>query len=83
MHMGIVPNGLLALYGALGAERHKQFLIELPKVVILLHTFRAMYLSKRIMGIEHELHGALLGSDTLVSRFHCQDSFLPSPPQGT
>jgi len=81
--MAILPNGLLDLYSALGAERHKQFLIELPKVVILLHTFRAMDLSERIMGIEHELHCALLGSDTLVSRYHCQDSLLPSPPRGT
>jgi hypothetical protein len=78
-----VPNGLLALYGALGAERHQQFLIALAKVVILLHTFRAMDLAERIMGVEHELHDALLGSEKLVSRCHGQDSFPPSPPRGT
>src|SRR6266571_2117982 len=69
--------------GNLGAERHKQFLIELAKVVILLRTFRSMYLLERIMGIEHELHVALLGSDKLFSRCHCQDSSPPSLPRGT
>ena len=60
--MGIVPNGLLALCGALCAECYKQFLIALAKVVILLRTSRSMDLCERIMGVEHELPGALLGS---------------------
>ena len=55
--MGIVPNGLLALGGALCAERHKQFLIALAKVVILLRPSRSMDLFERIMGVEHELPG--------------------------
>ena len=60
--MGIVPNGLLALCGALCAECYKQFLIALAKVVILLRPSRSMDLCERIMGVEHELPGALLGS---------------------
>jgi len=81
--MSMVPHGLLALCGALCAEFHKQFLIALAKVVILLRPSRAMDLFERIMGVEHELHDALLGSEKLVSRCHGQDSFLPSPPRGT
>jgi len=78
-----VPDGLLDLCGALFAERHKQFLIELAEVVILLRTFRSMYLFERIMGVKHELHIALLGSDTLSPRFHGQYSCPPSQPLGT
>jgi hypothetical protein len=60
--MGIVTNGLLALCGALCAECYKQFLIALAKVVILLRPSRSMDLCERIMGVEHELPDALLGS---------------------
>jgi hypothetical protein len=78
-----VPNDLLDFCGTLFAERHKQFLIELAKVVILLRTFRSMYLLERIMGVEQELHIALLGSDKLSPRFHGQHSCPPSQPLGT
>jgi hypothetical protein len=78
--MSIVPNGLLALCGALCAERYKQFLIALAKVVILLRPARAIDLVERIMGVEHELPGALLGSARLFPRCHGQYSSLPSQP---
>jgi hypothetical protein len=52
--MGEVPNGVLALCGALCAECYKQFLIALAKVVILLRPSRSMDLCERIMGVKHD-----------------------------
>src|SRR5438105_11432385 len=45
--------------------------------------FRSMELFERIMGVEHELHGALFGSNRLSPRGRCQSSSPPSSPLGT